>query len=102
MALGDPARARRRRRVDPTGARARLETRTRHRSCGPLTATKERHRSNRRGHAVDDDTARTIVCTAISAGAGLVVLGPHHRRGLAAWLDGSVSVDVLHLPAKLP
>jgi ACDE family multidrug resistance protein len=53
-------------------------------------------------HAVDGDIARTIVRVATSAGADLVILGPHHRRGLAAWLDGSVSDDVLHLRTTIP
>jgi nucleotide-binding universal stress UspA family protein len=54
-------------------------------------------------HAVEGDIGRTIVQTATAAGADLVVLGPHHRRGLDAWLggSGSVSDDVVRLATRL-
>jgi nucleotide-binding universal stress UspA family protein len=52
-------------------------------------------------HAVEGDIGRTIVQTATAAGADLVVLGPHHRRGLDAWVGGSVSDDVVRLATRI-
>lgn len=53
-------------------------------------------------HAVDIDVARKIVDAAGKAGADLIVLAPHHRRGLDALFNASVSGAVAKLESKIP
>jgi nucleotide-binding universal stress UspA family protein len=46
---------------------------------------------------VSDDIAHTLVREAVRAGAELLVVGTHGRRGLKGWLLGSVAARVARL-----
>jgi nucleotide-binding universal stress UspA family protein len=51
--------------------------------------------------APDCDIATIIVTAAADHSADLIIVGPHHRRGLSGWVAGSVSEDVVRLEKQI-
>lgn len=50
-------------------------------------------------HAADVDVDDEILATATRRASTLVALGPHHRKGLRAWLESSVTDQISHQAA---